>query len=244
LSNFLTAAFDSVRKGALDAARLALPQRCELCAGHSATERVCAACVLNLPRIDNACPVCAMPGSRGAVCGSCLAHVPPFDATTAAYAYEFPVDRLIQAFKYHGRLALADWCAAAIVAARVRDPTPAPRHVVAMPLAAERQRERGFNQATEIARRIAVRMDVTVIETGVRRIRATAPQATLPWAERAANIRGAFACTHDLAGSVVAVVDDVMTTGATLAEFARTLKTAGAARVENWVVARTPPPNR
>ena len=244
MSNFLAAAFDSVRRGALDVARLALPQRCELCAGPSATELVCTACMCDLPRIENACPVCAIPGLEGAVCGSCLALPPPFDATVTAYAYAFPVDRLIQAYKYHGRLALAEWCATAIVAARRRVSAPAPAHVIAMPLAVARQRERGFNQAAEIVRQIAARMDVTVIETRVHRTRATAPQATLPWAERAANIRGAFTCSYDLAGLSVAVVDDVMTTGATLAEFARTLKAAGAKRVENWVVARTPPPNR
>lgn len=241
MSNFLVTAFDGVRQRALDAARLALPQRCELCAGHSGSDLVCAACTRELPRIEPACPVCAMPASGGVSCGSCLAHAPPFDATTAAYAYAFPVDRLIQAFKYQGRLALADWCADAVVAARSRVPVPAPAHVVAMPLAAQRQRERGFNQAAEVARAVAARIGATLLERGIGRTRATAPQAALPWSERATNIRGAFACTTELTGLAVAVVDDVMTTGATLAEFARTLKAAGAARVENWVVARTPP---
>jgi ComF family protein len=244
LSNFLATAFDSVRKSALDAARLALPQRCELCAGHSGTSLVCLACMRDLPRIEPACPVCALPAPGGATCGSCLAHPPPYDATTSAYAYAFPVDRLVQAFKYQGRLALAEWCADAIVMARARTALPVPDYVVAMPLAADRQRERGFNQAAEIARALAARVDAIRIDAGVRRIRATAPQATLPWDERATNIRGAFACTFDLTGVHVAVVDDVMTTGATLAEFARTLKAAGAAHIENWVVARTPPPQR
>jgi ComF family protein len=243
LSNFLAVAFDSVRRSALDAARLALPQRCELCAGHSGTDLVCRACTRGLPRIEAACPVCALPAPGGATCGRCLAHPPPFDATTSAYAYEFPVDRLVQAFKYHGRLALAEWCAETIVTARMRVSAPVPAHIVAMPLAAERQRERGFNQAVEIARAVATRMGATLIDTGVRRTRATAPQAASPWEERTTNIRGAFACSIDLAGMNIAVVDDVMTTGATLAEFARTLKAAGAARVENLVVARTPPPN-
>jgi ComF family protein len=241
MSNFLVTAFDSVRQRALEAARLALPQRCELCAGHSGSDLVCPACARELPRIEHACPVCAMPASGGVNCGSCLAHAPPFDATTAAYAYAFPVDRLIQAFKYQGRLALADWCADAVVAARRRIPVPAPVHVVAMPLAAQRQRERGFNQAAEVARAVAARIGATLLERGIGRTRATAPQAALPWSERATNIRGAFACTTELTGLAVAVVDDVMTTGATLAEFARTLKAAGATRVENWVVARTPP---
>jgi ComF family protein len=244
LSNFLTAAFDSVRKGALDAARLALPQRCELCAGHSGTDLVCRACMHDLPRIETACPVCASPAPGGAICGACLVHPPPFDATISAYAYAFPVDRLVQAFKYQGRLALAEWCADAIVAARLRNPAPAPTHLVALPLAPERQRERGFNQAAEIARALTARTGAEMIDAGVRRVRSTTPQAALPWDERATNIRGAFACAVDLGGMNIAVVDDVMTTGATLAEFARTLKAAGAAHIENWVVARTLPPHR
>jgi ComF family protein len=244
MSNFLATAFDSVRRSALDAARIALPQRCELCARHSGTALVCAACVRGLPRIENGCPVCALPASGRVICGSCLAHPPPFEGTTSAYAYAFPVDRLVLALKYHGRLALAEWCAHAIVAARLQVDAPVPAHVVAMPLAAERQRERGFNQAAEIARAVAPRIGATLIRSGIGRTRATAPQASLPWTERVRNVRDAFVCAVDLTGMDVAVVDDVMTTGATLSEFARTLKEAGAARVENLIVARTLPPNR
>ena len=149
---------------------------------------------------------------------------------------------MVQSFKYHGSLSLADWCADAILAARARRDEPLPDAVVPLPLAAARQRERGFNQALEIARPIASRLRIPQIDAGVRRIRASRPQADLPWVERTANVRGAFVCDVSLTGLSVAVVDDVMTTGATLREFARTLKRAGAARVENWVVARTPPP--
>jgi predicted amidophosphoribosyltransferase len=85
-------------------------------------------------------------------------------------------------------------------------------------------------------------LSIPLVRDGVRRDRVAPPQAALPWSERARNVRGAFACELDLRGSAVAVVDDVMTTGASLAEFARTLKRAGATRVENWVVARTLPP--
>jgi ComF family protein len=244
LSNFLTAALDSVHRSALEATRLALPQRCELCAGPSGTDLVCAACMRGLPCFTHACPVCALPEPGAAICGRCLAQPPPFDATLAAYAYAYPVDRLIQSFKYHGRLALADWCAAAIVVAHRRAAGPAPDGIVFMPLAEARQRERGFNQAAEIAQAVATRMGATLLRAGYGRVRATAPQAALPWTARAANIRGAFACTRGLAGMRIAVIDDVMTTGATLAEFARTLKAAGAARVDNWVVARTPPSGR
>jgi ComF family protein len=231
-----------VRRSALDAARRALPQRCELCAGPSGTKLVCAGCSRELPWLQAICPVCALPTPGGGICGHCLADPPPFDATIAAYAYAFPVDRLIHAFKYQGRLALAEWCAGAILAARQRHAAAPPTRLIALPLSPERQRERGCNQAGEIARHIATQIRIASITAGVRRIRATAAQTSLPWAERARNVRGAFVCDIDLDGLPVAVVDDVMTTGATLAEFARTLKAAGAARVENWVVARTLPP--
>ena len=99
-----------------------------------------------------------------------------------------------------------------------------------------------LNQALEIARPLARRTGIPLLSGAVIRLRETPPQASLPWADRATNIRGAFACTTELTGLRALVVDDVMTTGASLDEFARTLKRAGAASVENWVVARTPPP--
>ncbi len=248
MSNFLTNTFDSVRRGALDAARLALPQRCELCAAVSGAELVCGACTRDLPWLASVCPVCALPTSgapAGALCGHCLSGPPAFDATVAAFAYAFPVDRLIHSLKYQGRLALAEWCADAILARRERTPgvdLSRPHRLIAMPLAVERQRERGYNQALEIARVIGARTGVPILRRELTRIRATPPQTALPWAERARNVRGAFACNVDLSGLTVALVDDVMTTGASVAEAARTLKASGAVRVENWIVARTPPP--
>jgi len=242
LSNFLGDALDSVRRSALDAARRALPQRCELCAGASGSELLCRGCAQSLPRLGPACPVCALPTSAGEVCGPCTAHAPPFDATVAAFAYAFPVDRLMHAFKYHGRLALAEWCARAIGAARERRGLALPQRLIALPLSHERQRERGYNQAFEIGRVLARELTIGLVRSGVGRERSAPPQAALPWTERAKNVRGAFSCELDLKGLTVAIVDDVMTTGASLAELARTLKRSGATRVENWVVARTLPP--
>ncbi|HEX7270733.1 MAG TPA: ComF family protein [Casimicrobiaceae bacterium] len=243
MSNFLAGALDTVRQSALEAARRALPQRCELCAAASAGELICAACSGSLPRLGPACAVCALPTPGGEMCGQCLAHPPPFAGTLAAFAYAFPVDRLMHALKYHGRLALSEWSAGALLVEHARrGSTALPDRFVPLPLASDRQRERGYNQASEIARVLARRLAVPLVRDGVRRVRAGPPQAALPWTERARNVRGAFACALDLAGLTIAVVDDVMTTGASLAEFARVLRAAGAARVENWVVARTLPP--
>ena len=223
---------------------MALPQRCELCAGVSGTALVCGACMRDLPWLPGACPVCALP-SGGSVCGHCLSDPPAFDATIAAFSYAFPIDRLIHSLKYQGRLALAEWCADAILARR--EPANSgvgsrPDRLIALPLAVLRQRERGYNQALEIARVIAARTGVPLLSRGLSRVRATPPQAALPWTERAKNVRGAFACDIDLSGLAIALVDDVMTTGASLAEAAKVLKASGAVSVENWVVARTLPP--
>ena len=112
--------------------------------------------------------------------------------------------------------------------------------VVPVPLHDARLRERGYNQSMEIARGIASRLDLPLAAEAMARVRDTAAQLELPWKARRENVRGAFSCRQSLDGKTIAVVDDVMTTGATLAEVAATLKKFGAARVVNWVVARTP----
>jgi ComF family protein len=213
-------------------------QECVLCAAPGGAGFFCPGCDREMPRPAEACPQCAGPSPGGAVCGACLRAPPSFDTTIAAWRYEFPVDRLVQTLKYGGRLALADAFAAALACAlgarRVE-------LLVPMPLSAARLRERGFNQAMEIARHLARRSGTRIDAHAVARIRDTPPQTDLPHDARAANVRGAFACTGLVAGLNVALVDDVMTTGASLEELARTLKAAGAAGVENWVVARTWP---
>lgn len=117
--------------------------------------------------------------------------------------------------------------------------TAKPDCLIPMPLGAARLKERGFNQALEIARRIASKTGIALVPDGCRRVRETPPQTSLPWKERAKNIRGAFACGLDLQGKRIAIVDDVMTTGATLNELAKVLRSQGAAEVSAWVVART-----
>jgi ComF family protein len=247
LSNARTESFDcGTARGhasAIALARFALPQRCELCVAPSGGALVCDACEASLPRIAAACPVCALPSARGEVCGACVRQAPPFVATVAALAYAFPTDRLLQRIKYGGRIALAQWAGAALASAVLASRTlrGRPAHVVPLPLAAKRQRERGFNQAREIAVRVARQASLPLASPLVR-IGAGPPQASLPWAERHRNVRGAFAVRGDVRGASLALVDDVMTTGATLAEAARVLVAAGALSVECWVVARTLPP--
>ena len=150
----------------------------------------------------------------------------------AAFTYAYPVDALIQALKYGGQLALAGWFAHKLQQ-RIGDAAGVDL-IVPLPLHPARLAERGFNQAAEIAKALS-RLSGIAMDAGLaRRVRNTAPQTDLPWREREANMRQAFSCEHDLAGLSIAVIDNVMTTGATLNEFARTLKKSGAAREENF----------
>ena len=173
------------------------------------------------------------------MCGRCLSRLPAFDHVVAALTYDFPADALVRALKYRGSLACARPLATAL--ADALDPEPYPDVLMPMPLAPQRLRERGFNQAMEISRLVGVEFGLEITANGCRRTRESAPQASLPWKERAANVRNAFACELDLEGKTVAVVDDVLTTGATLNELAVTLKRRGAREVWGWMVTRTPP---
>lgn len=213
-----------------------LPQDCLLCATPSGKSLLCANCKAELPRLsDEGCPVCAEASPGGAVCGACLKSPPQFDATFATFRYAFPVDKLIHALKYQRRLATADFLAEAML----RNVRPSGDIVIPLPLSTARLAERGFNQAVELARPLARALRLPIQLDGCTRSRDTAPQAMLPWQERRRNVRHAFECSLDLSGKTIIVVDDVMTTGATLDEFAGTLKAHGAARVINWIAART-----
>jgi ComF family protein len=212
---------------------------CFLCRGKAA-DILCAQCDADLPRLKGSlCPRCSLASPSGAVCGRCLTQAPQYDATVAALAYRFPADVLVQALKFRGELALAPYLAELLsrcISTKDAD------CVVPVPLSRERLRERGYNQALEIARHVAPVAGARLAPELCERRRDTAAQAGLPLAERAKNVRGAFHCPRLVAGARIAVLDDVMTTGATLEEIATTLKRAGAARVENWVIARTFPP--
>jgi ComF family protein len=216
--------------------RAVLAPECLLCGARAGESMLCEACATGMPLAPPSCPICAMPSPAASVCGACLARPPSFDATLALWPYAYPVDRLIQSLKYQGNLPVARLFGAAL-APHVADRTV--DFVVPMPLARERLRARGFNQAVEIARATVGRAAMATAD--VERVRDTASQTDLPYKERAPNVRGAFACQCALRGRRVAVIDDVMTTGATLSELAATLKRAGAEWVENWVIARTLP---
>lgn len=213
---------------------------CFLCRGRAA-ELLCDACAAELPGApEPACPRCALASSGGSLCGRCLARAPHYDATVSALAYDFPADALIHALKFRGELALAEPLGRRL--ARRLAVAGSVDFLVPVPLSAARLRSRGYNQAAEIGRAVARLAGVPLRPRMCERVNDTPPQSELPWAERERNVRGAFRCMGEVRGARVAVVDDVMTTGATLDALARTLKAAGASYVLNVVVARTAAP--
>lgn len=227
--------------------RALLPSTCALC-GALGDDVICAPCHAHYvaPRRVR-CPACANPVAPGAsLCAACLACPPEFDATVTAVDYGSPLDQLVLQLKFGGRLALAPWFAQMLRDAVLARPGLAlPDVLCPVPLGPRRLVERGFNQALEIARPLAASLGIELAARLARRAQETAAQSGVAPAQRRQNVRNAFMVASDwlerIEGRHVGVVDDVMTSGHTLAELAATLKRSGAVRVTNFVFARTPP---
>jgi ComF family protein len=216
--------------------RSLLPGTCLLCSSDSEEMLLCRACSCR-PAIPATTTLSAMQRTDHArrTLRRLPQGPPAFAKTRAIFRYEFPVDRIIHAYKYGHQIAVAEW-AAELIANQIQ----ASEYdlLIPMPLHPARLRERGFNQSVEIARRIASKMKLPLDSHSLIRRRATSPQAELPMKERARNVRGAFECKTDLSARRILLIDDVMTTGATLREAARVIKLHGAAQIDVAVVAR------
>jgi ComF family protein len=206
----------------------------------------CRACLGSLPwHTKQSCPQCGL-NSNGNVCGSCLNSPPDFDVTRAVFLYQFPIDAMMVRYKYGNSLNLGDTFGEFLAEkVNVQDCLKNIDLIIPMPMHPQRLKERGFNQALEIAKvlnKVLCKKSKEKLDykSAIRQT-LTPPQASLPLKERVKNIKGAFKVNADLAGKRIVIVDDVMTTGASLNELAKTLKKAGAGHVECWVIARTLP---
>lgn len=193
------------------------------------------------------CLRCALRVPEGVrICGACLTDPPAQDGALAAMDYSHPWDRLIGQFKFNAALDLATSFAQSLETTWRASSWTKPDLILPVPLSDRRLRDRGFNQSWEIARRMATRIDCVADPGLVLRIKDTPHQLAFPVDRRAANVKGAFAIEPrrmaEVRGRVIAIFDDVMTTGATVGELARMLRQAGAAQIHAWVVARTPTP--
>jgi ComF family protein len=226
------------------AGRFLLPSRCLLCAGPGRGGlELCGGCRSMLIGNLSSCGRCAVPLSEPAPeCGQCLRHPRPWADVWVPFAYAWPLDTLEMRFKFGGSLAAGRVLSACWMEAG--PPPLMPDLIVPVPLHAHRLRSRGYNQALELARPLARRYRLPLAHDVLRRVRTTDAQTDLDATARQDNVRGAFAVSRVPAQKHVAIVDDVMTTGATLAECASALLAAGVERVDVWALARTPLTNR
>lgn len=219
-----------------------LPPACILCGYPGRNANICLPCQKNLPILPHSCPRCGRFLSfYQELCGTCLSEPPPFDRTFALCAYEAPLVQMIIRLKFQQRLshahAFADLLTEKILGQWYQGGS-LPELIIPMPLHPLRLRERGFNQALEIAKPVARRLNIPIAVKGIQRIRHTAAQSSLPAAQRRQNLASAFAVSGDYSGRHIAVVDDVITTGHTMREFCQTLKARGAERIDVWCCAR------
>jgi ComF family protein len=223
-----------------------LPSLCAVCRGWG-VQRICAECLERFAVPVPRCRRCALRVPAGVrVCGACLTDPPPYARTFAAVDYDHPWDGLVTHFKFHAAIDLAPALATRMLDTLARSGAATPTLLLPIPLTAMRLRERGYNQAWELAKRLARRLHCAADAGLLLRVKETPHQLALPPELRAANVRAAFAVeplrVAEVRGRSITLVDDVMTTGATVAEAARTLLQAGASSVDVWVIARTPRP--
>lgn len=224
-----------------------LPGACLLC-GLSAGKNIdlCSICQQNLPLLDTHCDICALPLKHPATCGHCLDKPPSFARVQTPFLYQHPIDKLLQNFKFNGRLAagkvLSQLLADHLKIQLKTDNHTRPDLIVPIPLHWKKHLSRGFNQSEVIAKELSLQLKIAQNSNLLKRIVNTTEQHTLPRKERLANPRRAFvlaASNKTLTGRRIALVDDVLTTGSTAEAASRTLIKNGARSVEIWALART-----
>ncbi|WP_166223369.1 ComF family protein [Pseudomonas atagonensis] len=209
---------------------------------------LCMACETDLPWLGEQCLTCALPmPAPGLTCGECLLEPPAFETVAVPWMYGFPVDSLITRFKHNAKWPFGHLLADVLgqyLHHRFEEDLPRPQALLPVPLAGKRLRQRGFNQAAMLARWLSQQLDVPCEENVLRRVQDTSAQQELDAKARKRNLRSAFALEPEaqVRGRHLALVDDVLTTGATAQALARLLMAAGAARVDVYCLARTPKP--
>ena len=213
--------------------------QCVLCgtSTHGA-EALCTPCRADLPRTAACCKQCATPLAAQGVCGRCQRNPPPYHHARAAFPFLAPVDFLIHGMKFTQRLGYARLLGDLLADFLMNVQAETPDVIVPVPLHSARLRQRGYNQALEIARSVAAELGVDIDYRTCVRTRATPSQVSLDARLRRRNVKGAFELVRSPQCRHVAVVDDVMTTGSTVSEIAGLLRRGGADRVDVWVCAR------
>lgn len=209
---------------------------------------ICVACETELPWLGDQCITCALPlAAAGLTCGECLLEPPTFEQVAVPWRYGFPVDSLITRFKHNAKWPFGHLLADVLgqyLQHRFDEGLPRPDALLPVPMTTKRLRQRGFNQAAMLARWLSQTLEMPSEENLLLRTQDTSAQQGLDAKARKRNLLQAFALTPDavVKGRSFALVDDVLTTGATAQALARLLINAGAARVDVYCLARTPKP--
>lgn len=213
---------------------------CELCGDSGQYPScLCQACLEDLPYLIDACYRCGIPVARGVtVCGQCPGASPVADCTITAFHYRYPLDALIKQFKYKEKIRLAvplvDMLAKKILA----HTQIMPDVLIPVPLHYYRLYRRGYNQAAILSAQLGARLGIKTDPGMVFRKRITAPMFRLNAVQRRQNISGVFELKRSCTNLNVAIVDDVITSGSTVTELARTLRRGGARQIQLWALAR------
>ena len=217
-----------------------LPNHCVLCGWRAGSIlNLCDGCAGDLPLNTTCCPICAVPALHAGPCARCLHRPPPFLTASCPFLYDGGIRYLVTLAKFNGSLMAVHALGALLAAHLSQEVGGLPRSIIPVPLHRARLRQRGFNQALELARIVGKSLDLPVRSDLCHRVRNTRPQSELMDArQRVRNVRGAFAVREGAPPSV-AIVDDVMTTGATIEEMSRTLRRSGVRDIAIWACCRT-----
>ena len=221
--------------------------RCFLCTDRCEShETICPVCMDDLPFNTSACPACARPNTASRLCADCLSLTgsPGFSGgfinkSWSLFQYQYPVNHLIQYMKFRQGLELANFLGRMMGKMFFNETIVQPECIIPVPLYTRRLISRGYNQSIELARPLARQLGINLDIHACKRVRNTIPQSDLPAKKRKGNVRNSFSVNQGISYNHVLLIDDVITTGSTVNELARTLYKAGVARVDVLACAKT-----
>ncbi len=218
-----------------------LPYQCALCADSTHNSfGLCQGCMAELPFIYRACTRCSLPITySGLLCGKCLINPPVYDECHAIFAYQPPLNYLISACKFHHKLNYTRLLGLLMAKSLPTRLKVLPELLIPVPLHKRRLAERGYNQSLEIARPISKSLHIPIDYNCCSRIRSTIAQTGLTGKKRQQNIKNAFAITQKINAKHIAIIDDVVTTGSTVAELSKLMRAQGVQHIQVWCCART-----
>lgn len=244
MNNFQAHAFvPRLHSIALKALNWLVPLRCFTCAKvltENNTSAVCDACYVHLPFQENACNRCGQTiATQSDACGRCIKQTPPFDRCFCAFQYTSPIDEIIQAYKYSAHPEYAQKLALLFADEIISAGLPRPDVLIPVPLHRKRLFSRGYNQAALLSNHLAKILDIPCKTNALIKVNATAPQASLSLKARRRNVHGCFRLRKKIQGKHVAIIDDVLTTGATVSEISKVLKRNGVDYIQVWALTHT-----